>query len=393
MPPEENGVGSTPQPQNNPVSPEPQIPPVSNPLNPPLSMQEEVANKHSANPVQQPTQQKTTLPPQKAGGAPKIIGILITLLLLGLIGVGVAFAAKFITNKSSDVDPQALLGPAISQLIEKEEVGFNTVVSVDIETIDVAEADLDLDAHVTAVNNMYISETSFETSGDIIITAGSDSLNATISYIFINNEVYVTLKSFELNINENTPQEFGMLAFVPIGEIKDQWIHIPSDELDLDDIEIADGEYGTISEGLTEVRKAIKLVTETELWRDVFTNIITYSEDRSTDDAFAYASNFTADSIVDYLTLIGLDYVIEEMNNDEEELQVIVDAMNSTTYFVNKDSQDFVSSVMSGYEVIDGGVKANIETTIEITDFKKLTAPTDSTNIEELIEEMFGFGF
>jgi hypothetical protein len=409
MPPEENGVGSAPQPQNNPVPSEPQIAPA------PLPESQNTPEPAIAAPAPEPETQAETRPEPQASpepqiapitstplsqnkpGSRKMVGVLITVLFIGVIGVAVAFAAKLITNRGADVDPQALLAPAIEKLIDKEEAGLNTVMSLNITAVSTDEEDsLDIDGNITFINDMYVSNDSFETSGNTIISAGNNSLNISASYLFTDTDAYFKLDSFTLDLNEDTPDEFGILAFMPIGEIEGQWIHIPFDEFIDEAIEIGDVEYESYSDAIAEIRNGVRLASETELWRDIFTNLITYSEDKSTTDAYAYSSNFTTESIIDYLTLLGLDYAIDDMEYEvgtadfQEELQKIVDAMNSTTYFVNKDTQEFVSGVLSGYEIVDEGFKVEIETTMEVTDFKKLTPPSDTTNIDDLFGGMFG---
>ena len=400
-PKKDTGEDTASQPQNNtpePVSPTPEaVPAAVQPIpstsestppqapTPPETMTApEVASVPAAEP-EIPTSFNTT--PQVGSASKKVSGILVIILILGVLGVGAVFASKIFSGPSVNTD--TLLLEAMNKYIAQENFAVNSSVSVDVNTYD-EFTDETISGNVTVLSDSFLSQESLETRGSIYVNLAQNSLNASGAYLLADNNMYVSLEDLTLNINEDSPELLTFLAFFPTDLLKGKWLQIPFTEaVGSNTLEVNGVKYNNASEAASATLAQIKVVAATPAWQDLFTNRIQYSEEKSTNDLYAYSPNFTSESLLSYFDLLGASYVLDDLEADTEE---IVGIMNNQTIYVTKDA-DISSITLVDHTFSDETTDALINVTITNIPFEDLAPPENYTDIDEFFAQIFGGGF
>lgn len=337
-------------------------------------------------------------PSLNTGGGKKVLGGLLILLLIGIIGVGAVFASRFF---GGSVDTQTLLLEAMNKYVAQDNISLNTTLSTDFITNANDLVSEEISGNITLINDNFVSGNTFETTGNAYLSVLNGAVSASMSYLYTEDNMYLMLDDFNLQIDENTPEALTFLAFLPTDLFKGQWLQIPVSELAEDEpIEYNGKEYESVSAVVSDIRQQITVASETEIWTDLFTNQFAYNEEMSGDGLYAYSSSFTPETFTSYIETLGLNFILEDIRDEaiteaayQEDLASAVDIINNTLFYITENANlSYIS--LANYSYSDENTETTINMTVSTIEFKDIVAPESFVGFEEFVEQVFGgFGF
>ena len=349
----------------------------------------------------------STAKPTKSSS--KAIGILVTLLLLGLIAVAGVFAAKLTLGPSDG--PESALVAATEHIMNQEVHAYRTTLSTDFKTSpddlgatvgdlpiqneylnNLPDSNRSLNGNVTLVADTILKKGSLQSRGNVYLSINESDLNMSLAFINKDNDLYLSLDSFEYDTSPNSPRELAALSFFSFDDITQKWIYLTdADVAESFTDPFSDEEPKNQTELTNEYFDSLQSIKLVKNWQTVLAKHIENVDTLSTDTQYAYSMNFTNENLIETLNVFGLEHLVADMT--PEDITYALEYINNQVFYISKDTNTLTSITLSDSTHINqtGSLELTANLTVTPIEDQDFEAPTTYISFEELFAQMFGF--